>query len=88
MPLLVGLPGTSRKIEAVIVDSGAQAVKALRDGKAATAAGPNGAINVWIDDGGRYRCHLQVFREVNHSANCRSLRSVSAWVREYLARIQ
>jgi len=56
MPQLVGLEGVRKKaLDARFFNKPVQASRFLRTHRALTAAGDNGAINVWIDDAGRYR---------------------------------
>jgi len=88
MPLLVDLPGTSGDKEADLFYSATAAVNSLRAGRAATAAGDNGAINVWKDDAGNYRVELMRYRSTVMSASLSTLRAVRAHVKEYLALIQ
>ena len=60
MAELRGLPGTDGKPrEAIFVRSMSGVRKALARAGAATAAGDNGAINIWQDDEGQYRGELQ-----------------------------
>lgn len=56
MPQLVGLEGVRKKaLDARFFSKPTQASRLLRTHRALTAASDNGAINVWIDDAGRYR---------------------------------
>ena len=87
MPELRGLPGTLGVLEAEIVRSVSGAVKALRAGKAATAAGPNGAINVWCDDAGVYRCEAMRLYRTLEATTFRAQKDICPWVRKWLAKI-
>lgn len=56
MPQLVGLEGVRKKsLDARFFHKPSQASRLLRTHRALTAASDNGAINVWIDDAGRFR---------------------------------
>lgn len=56
MGTLAGLPRTKGHKECEYTKSPNAVIKALRGGIAATWAGDYGAINVWIDDEGKYSC--------------------------------
>jgi hypothetical protein len=89
MPVLTGLSGTDGKSrECVFVRSVPATLKVLRSGLAATAAGDNGAINVWRDDDGNYRCEFQRFMSVKDSQIFRHLVSVESWLKEWLEKIK
>jgi hypothetical protein len=82
------LPDTPSDVEAILVRSVPGALKALRNGMAATAADDNGAINVWRTDDGKYRClscrHLQTidYQVFDKAAD------VAAWTKTWLKKIQ
>ena len=61
MPVLTGLEGTKEDKEVVFIDNPRRAVKFLLRGYAVTASGDNGALNVWNDDAGKYRCKSMRF---------------------------
>lgn len=56
---LIGLKGTDGKDRPVrFFHNISQALRFLKEDKATTAAGNNGAINLYIDDNGKYRMSL------------------------------
>ncbi len=88
MPVLIGLSGTDGKArECVFVRSVSATLKVLRLRKAATMAGDSGAINVWQDDDGNYRCEFQRFMSVKDSQIFRHLVSVESWLKEWLGKL-
>ena len=87
MPMLRGLPGTKRDQRAVYVTSPTAAMRALRNKLAATAAGPEGAVSVWRDDAGAYRCDFQWHRVSYESRTFRTLRDVRGWLTLWLPRV-
>lgn len=88
MPVLSGLPGTTGDVEAVFILTASEAVEKIQEGYAVTAAADNGAINVWVDDSGKYRCEAQRYCVSVDSQEFNRLMDVAAWVREWLGRIQ
>jgi hypothetical protein len=62
--ILRDLPGTSKDVGGRVFWTPRQAEALLRRGLAATAAGPDGAINIWRDSEGKLRGHLMDYREV------------------------
>ena len=84
---LVGLPGTSGNTEAEEVHSRTAAIRALRSGIAATASGDAGALNVWIDDGGKYRCEFMQHRATVRADVHQFIAAVDAWLAEWLPRM-
>jgi len=83
MPTLKRLPGTRRDVEAVSVQSRSAAIRALRNKQASTAAGDHGALNVWIDDEGLFRCEfMRRCRSVN-AERFAYMAAVDAWLRAW-----
>ena len=87
MPRLSGLPGTQRDQEAVYVTSPTGAIRALRGKLAATAAGDEGALNVWRDDAGAYRCEFQRYWVTVDHQTYRTLREVREWLTAWLPKM-
>ena len=61
MPMLIGLPGRRKPLEAEYFTTPRQCAAILHRGLGATANGENGAINVWPVKGG-FRGHWMQFR--------------------------
>jgi hypothetical protein len=88
MVQLVGLPGVSReKTEAAFVRSVTAASKELRAGNAITSAGDCGAVNVWKDDEGMWRCEFHRFMVTIDSKTFKYLAAVCEWLREWMPRM-
>lgn len=83
MPMLTGLPGTTAPHEAVSVSSRSSAIAQLRLGSTITASGDNGALNVWRDDGGSWRCQFMVHMAVQSDLRTRHLAAVDRWLRTW-----
>lgn len=89
MPVLTGLSGTNGKDrECVMVGSFSAILKALRLRLAATAAGDNGAINIWRDDAGLYRCAAMRFCRTIEERAFKTLKEIGPWAREWLGKIK
>jgi hypothetical protein len=89
MPDLVDLRGVAGgRREARIVRTPSAAIKALRAGLAATSAGDNGALNIWTDDTGAYRCESMKFMVTLESRVFNKQSSVVKWFKQWWARIQ
>jgi hypothetical protein len=89
MPILTGLPGTNGKErECLMVGSFSAILKALRSRLAATAGGENGAINVWRDDTGLYRCAAMRFCRIIDERAFKTLKEIGPWAKEWLEKIK
>lgn len=84
---LVGLENTRKIRRCMFARSGAEAVRVLRKGLAATAAGDTGAINAYQDRDGVYRCEAMRFMATVESQSFNSLRSVAKWYAVWLKKI-
>jgi hypothetical protein len=85
---LIGLPGVKggiRVCEYFRSISGCRRI--LRDGLAATAAADNGAINVWRDDEGSYRCEAYRYKLTIAAESFSSFAKVADWLKVWLGRI-
>ena len=83
MPTLKGLPGTSGDVEAFAVRSRSAVLRCLRKQKAATAAGDHGALNVWIDDDGLFRCEFMRRCRTIDISRFAYVAAVDAWLRKW-----
>ena len=88
MPMLSGLPGRKRDLRALNVASPTAALLALRSKLAASAAGSDGALNVWRDDVGMYRCEFMRFRRTVDSRVFHRLIEVRGWLKEWLPKVE
>ena len=89
MPVLTGLPGTNGKArKCVMVKSLSATLKTLRLRLAATTTGDNGAINIWRDDLGFYRCTAMRFGQTIDEICVKTLKEISPWIKEWLAKIR
>lgn len=88
MAILSGLPGTSEDKEATIVQSVSGVLRALASGKTPTAAGDNGAINVWVDDEGKFRCEFMRWRSTVDAQVFQFKKQVAAWLKVWFPQMQ
>lgn len=79
---LTGLPNTSADVQAVLVTSVTMASKYLRQSMAVTAAGSTGALNVWRDDDGDWRCEAMRNLVTVDRATFVHVAAVVAWLKE------
>jgi len=80
---LKGLPDTTRDVRASPAYSVAEALGYVRHGGAVTAAGPNGALNVWTDDAGQWRMTFCRHRETVDLSAARFVTKVQAWLQKW-----
>lgn len=88
---LSNLKGRSGLTRAVYVRSISAAVRAVREGKTATAAGSHGAINIWRESkGGTARLHAAFYRhraEISHVEGL-TLVELRAWLRRWFPQLK
>ena len=84
---LNGLPDTRKIRHCERFESGAEAVKWLRKKVACTAADENGALNIWDDKYGKYRCEAMRRYVVLESKAFTNFRDVRRWANEWLKKI-
>jgi hypothetical protein len=86
MGSLVGLPGIADgAIDNVrFFKSVHGCMKLLRTERGATAAGDYGAVNVYLDDDGEYRCIFMVHFMTRSSVSMGTKRAVMQWLKEWL----
>ena len=87
MMQLIGLAGTRKVRRCEFFGSASGAVNCLRRKVAATSAGNYGAINVWDDKDGSYRCEAMTHYVVRDSQVFTSLRAVRPWISTWLRKI-
>lgn len=86
--LLVGLPDTTRELEADMVFSPSAVVRALRAGRAATTAGDRGAINIWKDDNNNWRGEVLRFMVSVELKTFKKQAAIGPWFKRWFKRIQ
>lgn len=80
---LVDLTDARRKeTRAVAATSRTDAIRWLREGYAITASGDNGALNVWKDKNGLWRCEFMRFLICQDSRSYKHIAAVDAWLAE------
>ena len=84
---LRGLPNTRKIRRCEHISSAAVAVTLLRCGIAGTTANDYGAINVWNDWDGKYRCESMRHFVTLESKTFTSLTAVRKWVSVWLRNI-
>lgn len=88
MYTLTSLPGVSGKdLEAPFFRSVTAAMDGIKHHRAVTSAGDQGAINVWIDDDGKYRCAFMVRSTTDNSIVVSTEREVRTWLKEWFPKL-
>jgi len=89
MPSLTGLPGVKRKeTPCAGFRSPSGALRVLRRGLAASTASDNGAVIVWTDDAGFYRCEFNRHRQPINREKYRTQVQVVAWLKEWMPKME
>lgn len=89
MPQLTDLPGTDGSPrDCALVRSVSGVRNALAKGIAVTVAGDNGAINIWKDDEGKYRCERMRFMVIQDSQVFVRAGDIGVWFKAAYAAIQ
>lgn len=79
--ILKGLEGIKRKkIEAAWIVDVTDISNVLKKGLACTSAGDNGAINIWKDDDGLFRCKAMRYRRTINEQKYRNISDVENWI--------
>lgn len=84
---LVGAPNTRKVRKAFNARSAAEAVRLVRQRKAATSAEDYGAINAYDDKDGNYRCTAYRWMRVVDDQTFSSLPKVRVWYATWLKKI-
>jgi len=87
MGKLTGLSETSRDIEALFINEGADIRVILMNEYAATSAGQKGAINVWKDDNGVIRAEAMAHFRTLESKRFSKMHYAIKWTDKWLKRI-
>lgn len=86
---LTGLPGVSRiETQAACFNSVTAGMQGLKQHGAITTAGSYGAINIWKDDLGNYRCQLQRWMARYEDTKFAHLGAVDQWLRDWLPTLE
>ena len=88
MPMLVGLPGGPKNLEAELFTTPRQAIKIIEVGKGATAAGENGSLTAWRDRKGVLRAELGRFLRTIESGRFDDAKALAAWLNPRLKEIR
>jgi hypothetical protein len=88
MPMLVGLSGGPKNLEAKNFTTPRQAIKIIEAGKGAWTAGENGSLTVWRDRKGILRGELGRFLRTIESAKFEDFKTLSAWLKPRLEEIR
>lgn len=88
MGILKGLSGiTVEEVECEFFTTVNDVRYILRNGKAATTAKQNGAINIWLDDENKIRCEAMRHYKVFDQAKFNSVTAAAKWIRYSLKQI-
>lgn len=88
MPVLNGLEGVKKKeTPCKIFNKVGEVKNILKSGEAATTADSNGAINVWVDDDGYYRCESMAWMRTLDKQIYKKMSDVNKWVSIWLKKI-
>lgn len=86
--LISGLPGLKGAFELDgLFTSVTDGIRGLRKARVKSTAGDFGAINIWVDDAGKYRGERTVHMVVRSRIECRTLGELRAWLREEFPKI-
>lgn len=88
MKTLKDLPGKPGETKAVFFKQSRAAITAIKNGFAATTAGDNGAINVWIDDKGKLRAERMVYCSTKDSFKKSTVAELEQWIKAALKLIK
>ena len=88
MATLVNLDGLSKEsINATFIKSAKEITKLTKD-LALTAANTHGAINVWIDDDGKFRGNIYKFYVLEDSIITHDILHITNWLKKSLIKIK
>ena len=89
MGKLVGLEGTTEtERDCLFIEKASEIEVVLRNGYAASSADDNGAINIWVDDEGKYRCVSMRWCVTQESRIYKKISSAINWAEKWLALIK
>lgn len=89
MPMLVGLSGGPKELEAENFRTLRQAIKIIEAGKGATTAGENGSLTAWRDLKGVLRAELGRFRQIIEKERFGDdSKALTAWLKPRLKEIR
>lgn len=80
-----GLPGVAgEKLEGPMTESVSGFMAALRGNRICSAVGSNGAVTVWKDDDGMWRCDFSRYCSTVCGATVKTKAQVREWLREWM----
>lgn len=86
---LKGLTGVTQKAVPVAwFSSASQVSRLLRTNRALTTAGNNGAINVWIDDAGRYCADYQRYLKTEARWRGKQKTRLTEWLKVWMPKMK
>ena len=85
---MTGLPDTAKVRRATYISNAVEATRLLSKGKVATTANDHGAITLWRDRYGRYRCEAHRNLSTIDSQSFTNLSSVRYWTRRWIKAIR
>ena len=88
MPMLVGLPGGPKNLEAENFRTPRQAIEIIERGNGATTAGENGSLTAWRDRKGLVRAELCRFLRVIESERFVDAKALAVWLKPRLKEIR
>jgi len=88
MPMLVGLPGGPKNLEAENFKTPRQAIDIIERGNGATTAGENGSLTAWRDRKHLLRAELCRFLQVIESERFVDTKALAAWLKPRLKEIR
>jgi len=88
MGVLLDLEGTSiKEMQAIFIKKASEITK-VTTSAAVTAAGSNGAINIWLDDDMHFRCEAMKFMVTVDKQTYSDVSKVKAWAKKWLSEIK
>lgn len=82
-----GMPGVrSKHLRGPMASTVTGFMAALRKYRICSDAGDYGAVNVYRDDDGNYRCSFQVFYSTKGAGTFKTKRDVEKWLKRWLPR--
>jgi hypothetical protein len=87
MNVLKNLAGTSIKEMPCFFIRSTRGIKKITPTLAATAAGSEGAINIWLDDDMKFRCEAMRFGKTVEGKAFSDVLKTEQWTRKWIKRI-
>lgn len=88
MPLLKGLPDKTGSVDCLMIKTATDIRVILDNHYAATKAGSNGAVNIYLDDNFFIRCEAQVLCKRVDSKKYTSMSAAIKWTDKWIKKIK